>query len=246
MSGRTILVTRPRADAERTAAGLSALGLVPIVAPLLEARFFIPDLPETQSFSAIAFTSANAVRALAAHPAGERFAHLPVFAVGDHTAREAEAAGFSEIIAAGGTLDDLVATILTHRHAKAVFYPAPNHQSGNLAGLLAAHGIASQTAILYDMQAATALPPGLAQRLLAGGIDGALFYSRRTAQTFVSLLADPQFDAVRPTLHCLAMSEKIAEPLLENHFLRIGLADAPSNDAMMMLALAFARDEISP
>lgn len=244
MAGRTILVTRSRADAGRTAASLSALGLVPVIAPLLEPRFFAPDLPDSQSFAALAFTSANAVRALAAHPLSGRFAHLPVFAVGEHTGSEALAAGFSSIVVAAGTLDDLIEAIAVRRPAGPVFYPAPRHQSGDLKAMLARHEIVVETEILYEMQAATSLPPDLDDQLCSGLIDGALFYSRRTSKIFASLSADARFDAARASLHCLAMSENVAEPLLENHFLRIGLAESPSHEAMMALALAFARDEI--
>jgi uroporphyrinogen-III synthase len=41
----------------------------------------------------------------------------------------------------------------------------------------------------------------------------------------------------------LCLSEAIAEPLIAAHFVRISLADYPSEEAMMSLALAFARDQ---
>ncbi|WMT92350.1 uroporphyrinogen-III synthase [Pelagibacterium sp. H642] len=246
MAPRSILVTRPHPDAERTAAGLAALGLEPIVAPMLEARFTGADLPDAAPFAALAVTSANGVRALAAHPQGERFANLPVYAVGDHTAAEARAVGFERISAAGGTLDDLCAIILADKPAGPIFYPAPLHQSGDLAGRLAEAGIEVETRILYQMCAATVLPPGLDQRLIDGAIAGAVFYSRRTAEIFAGLVSGSQYEQVRRSLSCLCLSEKVAEPLVDAHFPRIGLADAPSQEAMMTLALAFSQDQISP
>lgn len=246
MERRTILVTRPLADAERTAAGLAALGLEPVLAPMLEARFTAPALPPAAGFAAVAATSANAVRALAEHPGGSGFTHLRVYAVGDHTAAQARAAGFSTVLVSQGTLHHLVETILADRPDGPVFYPAAHHQSGDLAGLLAGHGIAVETRVLYEMLAASALPPGLGDRLVAGEIDGAVFYSRRTAQTFAALLAGADYAPVRRRLACLCLSENVAEPLIDQHFVRIGLADYPSNEAMMTLALAFARDQISP
>ena len=41
----------------------------------------------------------------------------------------------------------------------------------------------------------------------------------------------------------LCLSEAVAEPLLAAHFVRVGLADHPSEEAMMALALSFARDQ---
>ena len=246
MEPRSILVTRPHPDAERTAAGLAALGLDPIVAPMLEARFTGAALPDAAAFAALAFTSANAVRALAVHPEGERFSALPVYAVGDHTASEARAVGFERISAANGTLEGLCATIIADKPAGAIFYPAPRHQSGDLAGHLEEAGIKVQARVLYEMHAASFLPPGLGERLIGGTIAGATFYSRRTAEVFAGLLSGSQYAAVRGALSCLCLSENVAEPLVQAHFPRIGLADAPSQEAMMTLALAFAQDQISP
>lgn len=246
MERRRILVTRPHPDAERTAAGFAAVGLEPVVVPLLEARFFPADLPDPQIFAALAFTSANAVRALAAHPLGETFAALPVYAVGDHTAAQARAVGFKKVSPALGTLDSLIEMVIADKPVGPIFYPAPRHQSGDLAGRLGAVGINVDTRVLYEMEAASALPPALAERLAAGTIEGAAFYSRRTAEIFASLLKGPEFAATRKNLHCLCLSENIAKPLFEAGFPRIGLADQPSNEAMMVLALAFASDEISP
>ena len=246
MEPRRILVTRPQPDAARTAAGLAAIGLDPVIAPMLEARYTGVSLPDPAPFAALAFTSANAVRALAAHEQGEDFAHLPVYAVGDHTAAEALAAGFANASAAQGTLETLLEAILAEKPAGPIFYPAPRHQSGDLAGRLIAAGIPVETRILYEMQAATSLAPALAEQLAAGALAGAVFYSRRTAEVFSALLSGPDFAATRQGLRCLCMSEKIAQPLIEAGFPRIGLADAPSHEAMMVLALAFAQDQISP
>lgn len=246
MESRHILVTRPRPDADRTAAGFAAIGLEPVMAPMLEARFFPTDLPDPQAFVALAFTSANAVRALAAHPLGETFAPLPVYAVGDHTASEARDVGFERVSPALGTLDHLVEMVIADKPAGPIFYPAPRHQSGDLAGRLSAAGIDVDTRVLYEMQPASALPAALAERLATGTIQGAAFYSRRTAEIFATLLAGPDLAAARENLHCLCLSENVAQPLVEAGFPRIGLADAPSHEAMMVLALAFAQDQISP
>lgn len=246
MEPRRILVTRPQPDAARTAAGLAAIGLEPVIAPMLEARYTGAPLPDPAPFAAVAFTSANAVRALAAHEQGEDFAHLPVYAVGDHTAAEARAAGFERASAAQGTLETLLDAILAEKPAGPIFYPAPRHQSGDLAGRLIAAGVAVETRILYEMLAATALPAALSERLATGELSGAVFYSRRTAEIFAGLLAGPQFAATRQGLRCLCLSENVAQPLIEAGFPRIGLADAPSHEAMMVLALAFAQDQISP
>ena len=64
-----ILVTRPAADAERTAAALRARGHEAIVAPLLSVEFLSDAELGAGPWAAILVTSANAARAIAAHTA---------------------------------------------------------------------------------------------------------------------------------------------------------------------------------
>jgi uroporphyrinogen-III synthase len=93
------------------------------------------------------------------------------------------------------------------------------------------------------MEPAGSLSEDVLDRLESGGIAAALFYSRRTAETFVALAGQRLTRAARVRLGMLCLSEAIAEPLIDNHFVRIGLAEAASEAAMMRLALSFAREQ---
>lgn len=239
-----LLVTRPEPDASRTAAHLAALGIEPVVAPLLEAIQQADPLPARESYSAIAFTSPNAVRFLARRDPDKPIFEKPVFAVGEATAQTAREAGFATVSAAQGTLADLVPLIAASRKGDTIFHPGGRDLSGDLAGALAPHGIEVRSATLYAMEQARALPPAVQAQLASGEIAGALFFSRRTAEAFANIAAGPDFTAVKAALRCLCLSENCAEPLIENHFPRIALADHPSHEAMMALALAFTRDQI--
>jgi uroporphyrinogen-III synthase len=115
-----------------------------------------------------------------------------------------------------------------------VLYPTARHQAADLAKALAPHGVMVITVAVYEMNPAPQLSADL------GGFDGALFYSRRTAETFTRL-APASTDRARPGMLCL--SEAVAEPLIAAHFVRVSLADHPSEEAMMALALSFARDQ---
>jgi uroporphyrinogen-III synthase len=81
------------------------MGLEPVVVPLFEIGTCAWEAPDPAEFDAVAMTSANAVRHGGAKLA--RFAHLPVFAVGEATAEAARAAGFSQICAGAGDAGDL-------------------------------------------------------------------------------------------------------------------------------------------
>jgi uroporphyrinogen-III synthase len=228
-----LLVTRPEPDASETAARLRALDIDAVVDPLLFNRTLTTTLPPADGFAALAITSANALRAL--HDRGEipRLQALPVYAVGDRSAAAGGELGFARVVSAEGNLEDLVALLAGAGVNGPVLYPTARQQAGDLARALAPHGVMVITAAVYEM-----IP---AERLTArlGDCDGALFYSRRTAETFTRLA--PASDRGRPGMLCL--SEAVAEPLLAAHFVRVSLADHPSEEAMMALALSFARDQ---
>jgi len=235
-----LLVTRPEPDASETAARLNALDIETVVEPLLIAQTLETSLPPAEGFAALAVTSANALRAL--HDRGDlpHYRRLPLYAVGDRTARLARDLGFDEVVSAAGSLADLVALLARAGVHGPVLYPSARQQAGDLARALAPHGIMVITTPVYTMNPAPALTAATLERLETGAIAAGLFYSRRTAETFVSLAAGLR-DKARLGVICL--SEAVAAPLIAAHFVRVSLADHPSEEAMLSLALSFARAE---
>lgn len=237
-----LLVTRPEPDVFDTVARLAALGIEGVAQPLLERQVLPTSLPPANGFAALALTSANALRALEERGRLADYLKLPVFAVGARTAAAARAAGFAEVREAGGTLERLAEKLAAAKLAGPVLYPTAQQHSGNLAAALAPHGLMVVTAKIYAMRPAASLPQPLLAALGDGGFAGALFYSRRTAETFVGLTGDLAAGA-RARLGVLCLSEQVAAPLVAARFVRVGLADHPSEEAMMALALSFVRDQ---
>lgn len=238
-----MLVTRPEPDARETAARLQALEIEPVACPLLEFEPLPTSLPEARGFAALALTSANALRALEARGALAKFTGIRTYTVGERTAAYARAAGFTDVTSAGGALADLAELLAHAKLTGPVFYPAARDPSGDLAKSLAPYGVMVITTQVYAMNAVQSLPLGIREDLVAGEIGAALFYSRRTAETFVKLAGEGLGRSVRTRLGVLCLSETVAEPLVDAHFVRVGLADYPSEEAMMGLALSFARDQ---
>ncbi|MBN9316588.1 MAG: uroporphyrinogen-III synthase [Devosia sp.] len=237
-----MLVTRPEPDASDTAARLEALEITPVIAPLLVFEPLPVDLPEPASVAAVALTSANALRALEARGAVERYRHLPAYTVGDRTADMAEALGFAMVTSASGAFADLAEVLVHARIDGPIFYPCGREVSADLGRSLAPFGRQVLAVPVYAMNPPAELHAGVAAALAAGEIDAALFYSRRTAEAFVRLTANLLDRPQRARLGVLCMSEAVAEPLLDAHFVRVGLAERPDEEAMMGLALSFARD----
>ena len=236
----TMLVTRPEPDASDTARRLNALDIETVIDPLLSAEILPTSLPSAIGFAAMAVTSANALRALDSRGELPNYRNLPLYAVGDRTAEAARRLGFATVASAAGNFAGLVALLAGARLDGPVLYPAARHQAGDLGKALAPHGIMVITTAIYAMTPAATLGEATRAALAAGSIDAALFYSRRTAETFAGLAA-PCRD--RSKLGMLCLSEAVAAPLVAAHFVRVALAEHPSEAAMMGLALSFARDQ---
>jgi uroporphyrinogen-III synthase len=241
-----MLVTRPEPDASESIARLRALNIEGVAAPLLERAALHALLPDPRRLVAIALTSANALKALDERGALGPYRGLKAFAVGEKTAAEARAQGFSDVVTAGGTLQHLVEEIGAARLKGPVFYPAARHQSADLGAALKPFGLDVIASKVYEMRAASALKPDILDGLKRDLFGAALFYSRRTAETFVELLRDELDDRARARLHLLCLAESVAEPLLAARFVSVGLADQPSEAGMMTLALAFVREQNTP
>ena len=89
---RPLAVLRPQPGNAATAARVEATGLVAIRLPLFLVTPVTWNVPDPAQYEALLITSANAVRYGGAQL--ERLLSLPVFAVGEATARAARDAGF--------------------------------------------------------------------------------------------------------------------------------------------------------
>jgi uroporphyrinogen-III synthase len=106
-----ILVTRPEPECERTAALLRGFGHEVLLMPLLRIEPIRHAELGAGPWAAVLFTSANAVRAAAAHRRFGELADLPVYTVGRRTQAAAAAAGFTSILSADGDVNALVSLI---------------------------------------------------------------------------------------------------------------------------------------
>jgi uroporphyrinogen-III synthase len=109
-----LLVTRPEPECERTAALLRERGHEVLRLPLLRIEPIEDAEIGTGPWAAVLFTSANAVRAAAAHRRFRELANLPVYTVGRRTKAAAVAAGFASVMSADGDVNALARLIASH------------------------------------------------------------------------------------------------------------------------------------
>ena len=165
-----MLVTRPEPDASDTAARLEALGIVPVVAPLLVYEPLLAELPDPATLAAIVVTSANGLRALADAGVVDAYRHLPLYAVGDHTAALADELGFVMVTSAGGSFSDLLELLAHAPISGPIFYPAGRERAADLGRSLADFGKTVVTVPVYAMNPAARLEAAIVDALGAGEI----------------------------------------------------------------------------
>ena len=224
-----VLLTRPEADATRTARALTARGHTVLVAPLM--RLETIDGAFGGSFGAVLLTSANAARALTPRARAE-LTRLPAFAVGARTAQAAREAGLTQVESADGALADLVRLVSARQPGGRLLYLAGEDRAGDLAGDLAAHGIAVETAVVYRAVPVEALPGDAVQALTDGRIDAALHYSRRSALTLLHLAEEARLLNAALNLAHYCVSEDVAAVLRESRAGRVFAAAVPTEAAL--------------
>lgn len=231
-----LLVTRPEADAARTAAALRARGHDAIVAPLLAIEHFTEAELAGEPWSGILVTSANAAPAIATHRGCNALRGIPVFAVGSHSAQAMRDAGFADVTSAEGDVTALAKLVATRtKSGVSLLYLAGAERSGDLAGALRSQDRIVHTAVIYRAVVAENLPSE-ATAALATGIDGVLHYSRRSAAAYVNAARRTGLAkaAIADPIH-FCLSAAIAAPLLAAGATNIRVAAQPDEAALLAL-----------
>ncbi|SDG30293.1 uroporphyrinogen-III synthase [Limimonas halophila] len=227
-----VLVTRPQADAEDLLTDLHAHGHTAVLAPMLEVHVTARTAPDVRGVQALLFTSANGVRAFTS--VSDR-RDLPVFAVGKATAEAARGRGFQHVEAAGGDAASLAAHVrarLTPAEG-ALYHAAGTVTRGALAETLRDAGFTVHREALYDCVPVTDLPADAHAALANGTLDGVLFFSPRTADTFVSVVRSADLGAACRRLHAVCLSPAVAERVRALTWAGVHLAARPERTALL-------------
>ena len=194
---RPLIVLRPEPGSAETIAAARARGLVAIASPLFTIEPVPWQAPDPAAFDGILVGSANVFR----HGGGglSALADLPIYAVGERTARAARAAGFSVAGEGSSDLQDLLGTL------------QPPQRLLRLAGevhvsVTPPPGIAIAERIVYRARPQALRPD--AARCLGGGAV-VLLHSGAAAQAFAAECDRLNLD--RSVIAIAALAPRIAQ-----------------------------------
>jgi uroporphyrinogen-III synthase len=206
-------------------------------------------------WAAVLFTSANAVRAIAAHRRFGELADLPVCTVGRGTQAAAAAAGFQSVTSANGDVNALARLVasklpiatrkpasqsqprgsLTPQAEGSLLYCAGEDRAGDLAAALQLHGLRVDVVIVYRAAGVTELTPDVRAALASGVIDAVLHYSARTAAAFVAAVTRAGIEDLSIQARHFCLSTQVAAPLAAAGATAIEVASEPNEQALLAL-----------
>ena len=229
------LITRPKEDSTAIAERLEELGIEPVIEPLMTVEPVADAKLDLEGVQAILLTSRNGVRALT--DVTER-RDIVVYAVGDSTAELARENGFKSVESASGDNESLAE--LVRQRLKpgdgALLHAAGAAVAGDLAGTLTGDGFDVRRQELYAARPAAALSVATCGMLSDDAIDLVLFFSPRTAQTFVDLINQAGLADACADMTAVCLSEAVARAVGALAWREVHTAGRPDLRSMIEVA----------
>jgi uroporphyrinogen-III synthase len=204
LSGKRILITRPRAQAETFAAKLAALGAKPVVFPVIQFKALPATLPPIETYDWIIFTSVNAVaffferlkikesrpivnlKSFGKLRTGSLISNLPtIAATGPATAQKLAEYGVQTDFVPAEFTGEALAAGLGDLTGQRVLLPRAKIGRPQLVTRLREQGAEVDEVALYDTVTAVPTPEALAQ--LEQGIDVITFTSPSSVRSFLEI-----------------------------------------------------------
>ena len=233
-----VLVTRPHPDDETTASGLRARGYEVLQAPMLRFEPVAFSDDEDGQYGAVIVTSANALRGLTPQLKNSKLLKLPLFAVGEHAAAAARAAGFENVFSASGdaaSLRDLVlarARTKELKRSRPLLYLAGADLARDLGGELGERGFTVVTHTTYRMTPVPGLPRETCEAFAANRVEAVLHYSRRSARAFLDASRNAGVEISALAIPQCCISDGVASVMRDAGATQVMVAASPDENAL--------------
>jgi len=229
-----LLLTRPQIDDDPLERMLRAVGHEVVREPLLTIEHVSPGEIEPAGLQAVVATSANSLRGWL--PAPDLTA-IPLFAVGNATARAAREIGFAAVTAGETGAQDLAATLLARLDpAKGrVIYLRGEDVAYDLEAPLWAAGYDVDSRRVYRAVPVAKFSSRTLAALSTGQIGGVVLLSPRTTQSYLRLIAQHGLGEVARGLVHFCLSERVAAQLTGTSNARIRIPARPNLQELVAL-----------
>jgi uroporphyrinogen-III synthase len=253
LGGLRVAVTREAFAGEAFAARLRELGAAPVICPAIGIRFRNPPgfhdaLLALERFGWVAFTSANAVRAVVERCAAlgidpvEALGRTRVAAVGRQTAEALRENGVEADLVPGGQSGSALAAAMIAEgvEGKLIFLPASRIARPELPNSLRAAGAGVVVFGVYETLAPDTLAVECREALERGEVDVLTFFSPSAARYFLSLAGE-----TARQIPAVCIGETTAAAVRELGISELVVAPDTSADGVIAALLEFQRNVVS-
>lgn len=238
MTGGLIMLTRPAVDAEDYGRELTAAGFGSLIVPMLIITPQNVEIPNLQKYQGLIFTSGNAAREFVRHSADK---NMPVFTVGLQTEKVARDLGFNDVRSASGDAWVLASFIikavspggLPFLHVRGV------DVSQSLRDILRSSAIQIEELVMYKAEKAKNLSAEAVQALRENKISAVTFFSKRTAENFMTLARENGLESALKHTKALCLSDEVLECVQPAAWASAHAAETPDRQAMTALIRRF-------
>lgn len=231
--GPLVLNTRPDTDSAELLTELEQRGYRHLSAPMLSINFPPIERPvDIAPYQGVVFTSANGVRAFTKLSEDR---NLTAYCVGDATARMCKLCGFDDVYSANGDIHDLAALILRMVDAKQgpLFHPAARKPAGDLGEMLKTRGYRVDRQTVYEAEESKTLPDAVISALRNHDIDAILFFSPRTAESFVKLVQRYNLQQDLSETNAICLSPAVQSKISDLTWHRTLVASQPTQEYLL-------------
>ena len=231
-----ILVTRPEPGAEATRQTLLTHGFDPVMLPLSSIVPVAAAAPaDAERFSAVALTSANAVRN-AAPELLQALGELPVYAVGAATADAARERGMQVIWIGSGDASALAGELANRPTAgQRVLYLTGRIRRPEFEETLARKSVPVSAVETYDTAILSYTTDTVLDLLSHETMHGVLVYSAVAGRALSGLISNPELGHLLESSWFICLSRRIAESLDTVDPERVLVTGSPSESAVLDL-----------
>ena len=217
-----ILFTRPLDDCHEMILKFQSLGHEISHLPLINIEGLKYDTPNYSEFKGIIFTSTNAVKFLDIKNIDKK---LKCFCVGDATEKKARSAGFQNVFAAEGNVNNLKELILQNFKSSEgkLIYISGEIISSDLDMELTSSGYIIERLINYRANAIEKYDEGFIEKLKLKMPEITYIYSQNSAINFLKVIKNYQLETLWMNTNLMCIGEKTSSILNEIKWKKIFL-----------------------
>lgn len=240
-----VLLTRRRADSERTAKRLAEAGIVSLIAPLFKLVETSKEPPISEPEFLVA-TSAAVFETGAIRDLVDRYAELPLYCVGPRTAEAAANIGYKNIRQADGNAESL-ALMIKRDYSPATaatsvngWYLCGSNRAYDLVGALADGSIELHLWEVYEYAFCDDAVERIEAEIYAGKPLIIMLYSARSAEKFFFGVNRQILERSLDNVHFVAISKACAAKIPVGFSHKTQIARSPDEDGMILAARRLA------